>query len=220
MSKINSTRKGCKDVFNASLLSNASYAGELEFPIIKASIIEIPKKLIRFSRIFKADDYDQYVHFYEDDVNFERIWRNPQKYLEILKKFKGVISPDFSVYRDMPLIMQLWNIFRSRVIGNWLIENGINVIPNIRFGDARTIDASCEGISSNSVIAVGSHGCLKSSLDRQLFVEGLDVVIQKLSPKVIILYGSKPDYIFQKYDTQKKIIQYQDDFFCKEGRVL
>ena len=50
--------------------------------------------------------------------------------------------------------------------------------------------------------------------------QGLDVVIQKLSPKVIILYGSKPDYIFQKYDTQIKIIQYQDDFYCKEGRVL
>ncbi len=215
MANVNSIRKGCKDVFNASLLSNANYVGALEFPIIKTSSIEIPKKLIRFSKIFKTDDFDQYVHFYEDDVNFERIWRNPQKYLDKLKEFKGVISPDFSLYRDMPLIMQLWNIFRSRTIANWLIENGVKVIPNIRFGDSRTINAACEGIDSDSIIAIGSHGCLKSSIDKNIFADGLDIVIKKLSPKVIILYGSKPSYIFQKYDERIKIIQYQDDFYSK-----
>lgn len=215
MANVNASRKGCVDVFNASLLSNANYVGYLEFPIIRTQSNEIPKKLIKFSKIFKTDDFDQFVHFYEDDVNFERIWRTPHKYLERLKKFKGVISPDFSVYRDMPLVMQLWNIFRSRAIANWLIENGVYVIPNIRFGDSRTTEIACDGIDTNSIIAIGSHGCIKSSLDRNLFVEGLDTVIKKLSPKVIVLYGSKPDYIFDKYEGTIEIVQFKDDFYSK-----
>ena len=83
------------------------------------------------------------------DVTFERIWNTPNKYLPIIKKFKGVITPDFSVYRDMPLVMQQWNIYRSRAIGHWLQENGVSVIPDIRFGDERTYEASCAGIQKH-----------------------------------------------------------------------
>lgn len=71
--------------------------------------------------------------------------------------FRGVISPDFSLYRDMPLVMQQWNIYRNRAIGSWLQMNGVNVIPNVRFGDKRTYDICCEGIDSGSIIAIGSH---------------------------------------------------------------
>lgn len=85
-----------------------------------------------------------YIYNYdndEDDFLFERIWRNPRKYLEVLQRYEGVILPDFSLYRDMPLVMQLWNIYRSRAIGHWLQMNGVTVIPNIRYGDRRTYRA-------------------------------------------------------------------------------
>lgn len=109
MSRINSQRKNCIDVFNAFLVTLATYAGIFEFPCIKATY-DIPNKLISFSKCISCKDYNQWVHFYEDDHLFERIWRNPQKYLDILKRYNGVILPDFSLYRDMPLVMQLWNI--------------------------------------------------------------------------------------------------------------
>ena len=102
MSKENNTRSGCKDVFRAFLVKNATYEGYLEIPCIKKTE-EIPNRLIPFSKAVGSHDYDAWVHFYEDDVSFERLWNQPSKYLPILKKFKGVITPDFSVYRDMPL---------------------------------------------------------------------------------------------------------------------
>ena len=68
---------------------------------------------------------DLLFQIYEDDYRFERIWRNPRQYLNVLKRYNGVILPDFSLYRDMPLVMQLWNIYRSRAIGFWLQLNGI-----------------------------------------------------------------------------------------------
>jgi hypothetical protein len=213
MAKANCNRPGCLDVFNAFLLENAEYIGELEIPVIKNINNESPKKLIKFSEIFRTSDFNAYVHFYEDDCKFEKIWKNPKRYLERLKKFKGVISPDFSIYRDMPLIMQYWNIFRSRAIATWLKDNGINVIPNVRTGDERTFEIACEGIEKDSIIAIGSHGCIKCIADRVFFQKGLDYIINSLSPKIIILYGAKPDSIFNKYEEKVTIINFKDEFY-------
>ena len=57
MSKINSHRKSCKDVFNAFLVSLATYAGVFEFPKIKP-IYDIPNRLIAFSKAISCKDYD------------------------------------------------------------------------------------------------------------------------------------------------------------------
>ena len=201
MSLVNSLRSGCKDVFNAYLVRLAVYAGVFEFPVIQATHT-IPNRIIPFSRALKTDDFDQWVHFYEDDYLFEKLWDNPKDYLEFLKKFNGVILPDFSLYRDMPFVMQLWNIYRSRAIGHWLQVNGVTVIPNIRYGDKRTYKCCCDGIQTHCVIAVGSHGTIKNKLDRKIFVDGLEIVIKRLQPSVIVVYGAAPDDIFDKYRQQ------------------
>ncbi|MDO4961410.1 MAG: DUF4417 domain-containing protein [Eubacteriales bacterium] len=218
MSVINSQRKSCKDVFNAFLVALAYYAGVFEFPIIQPTYF-IPNKLIAFSKAISCTNYNQWVHFYEDDYLFERIWRNPGRYLEILRKYNGVILPDFSLYRDMPFVMQLWNIYRSRAIGFWLQQNGIRVIVNIRYADQRTYRCCCDGISKHCVIAVGTHGIIKNKEDRRYFCEGLDVVVKKLQPTAIIIYGKVPDSIFAKYrQAGIQIIQFESEFasFHKE----
>lgn len=198
MSKENAARSGCKDVFHAFLVKNATYDSPLEIPCLKTELRK-PQKLIAFSKAVHSADYDAWVHFYEDDTVFERLWNRPNTYLPILKKFKGVISPDFSVYRDMPLVMQQWNIYRSRAIGHWLQENGTPVIPNIRFGDERTFKLSCAGINKHGVIAVGSHGCIKLLTERNYFKNGLKYVMNKLEPTTLVIYGTAPDEIFAQY---------------------
>ena len=212
MIKINYTRKGCKDVFNAFLVSLATYAGVFELPVIKPSY-NIPNRLIPFSKCISTKDHNCWVHFYEHDYLFERLWRNPKKYLPILQRYNGVILPDWSLYRDMPLVMQLWNIYRSRAIGTWLQSNGILVIPNLRYGDKRTFKICTDGISKHSVIAVGTHGTLKNLEDRDIFVKGLEVVVRKVQPIAIVVYGSCPDSIFQKYrDMRIKIYHFESEF--------
>ena len=59
-------------------------------------------------------------HFCIDDYQiFERVWRNPQKCIDLLRKFDCVVCPDFSIYIDMPLPMKLWNLYKSRALGHW-----------------------------------------------------------------------------------------------------
>jgi hypothetical protein len=216
MSKVNSIRKGCKDVFNAFLVAVATYAGFFEIPIIRPCY-DISSWLIAFSRCISSKDHNYWVHFYEDDFLFERLWRNPKKYLPILQRYNGVILPDWSLYRDMPLVMQLWNIYRSRAIGTWLQANGVKVIPNLRYGDRRTFKVCTDGLSKHSVIAVGTHGTLKILEDRDIFVKGLDVVVRRIAPAAIVVYGACPDDIFQKYrDMGIKIYHFESEF----GRIM
>lgn len=212
MSKINSKRSGCKDVFNAFLVCDADYDGYLEMPVIKGGIYS-PKRLIEFSKALSSDDYDSWIHFYEDDAAFERIWRNPRRYLPVLKRFAGVICPDFSLYRDMPLVMQFWNIYRSRAIGVWLEKNGVCVVPNIRFGDERTFRASCLGVHRHGTIAVGTHGCLKNKVDREFMYSGITKIMQFLDPKIVVVYGSAPDELFKIYKEKGvAILQFDSSF--------
>lgn len=211
MSQINSTRSGCKDVFHAFMVQNATYEGELEIPRILPEMA-LPSKLISFSKAINGTDFDAWVHFYEDDANFERIWNKPFKYLPILKRYKGVIAPDFSLYRDMPLAMQYWNIYRSHAVAVWLQNEDVPVLANVRWGDERTYNICCSGVPKHSAIAVGSHGCIKLLSDRNHFVAGLEHVVNKLEPTVIVVYGAAPDRIFLPYKQKGiEILQFDSD---------
>ena len=184
-----------KDVFNSFLVENATYDGEYEIPCVKTSD-DLPEKVITFSDCIRSKDFDSWIVFYEHDSAFERLWHNPQRYLQILKRFKGVISPDFSLYYDMPLCMQIWNIYRGKALAHWLQENGIKIIPNVRWGDERTFEAACLGVEKEKTIAVGTHGCIKTTHGKKMFIEGFDYAVKMLKPKNVIVYGRVPDRIF------------------------
>lgn len=72
------------DVFNASLLRGSEYEGNLEFPVIAPSEY-IPKRLIPFThaRAKGSGLEDSCLHFYEHDVKFQCVWRNPHRYLQV-----------------------------------------------------------------------------------------------------------------------------------------
>lgn len=184
-----------EDVFKAFLVENARYDGEFEIPCINTSD-KLPNKLIPFSKAMHCSDYNQWVCFYESDDKFIQFWRNPKKYLPRLKKFKGIITPDFSLYRDMPYAVQITNTYRGKALGHWLQSNGLKVIPNVRWGQPRTYELACMGVEKNKTIAVGTLGCLKDTEECQWFTSGLDYVIEYLRPDNIIVYGSAPDKVF------------------------
>ena len=200
---------------------DANYDGKFELPIL-TTISLTPKKVITFSKAMNANakEFDSWIVFYEYDLGFERLWRNPCAYLQRLKKFKGVISPDFSLYRNMPLVMQIWNTYKGRALAHWMQQNGIEIIPNIRFNDERTYEFCFDGIEKNKTVAVGTHGCIKHKEDKEYFKNGLAELVKRLSPKNIIVYGSAPDDIFKKYtDMGIAIIAFESEFSKSRKRV-
>ncbi len=209
------------DVFHSFLVKNADYSGKIELPCIKTSD-KIPNKVITFSKAMSKSckDFDKWVVFYEHDKNFERLWNNPKAYIEKLKKFNGVISPDFSLYRNMPLVMQQWNTYRGRAIAVWLQNNGIEVIPNVRFSDERSYEFCFDGIEKNKTVAIGTHGCIKTREDKLFFKIGLAVLVNVLTPETIIVYGAAPDNIFKIYkDMGINIISFESEFSKSRKQV-
>mgnify|MGYP004555486657 CR=1 FL=1 len=209
------------DVFRSFLVRQADYAGFFEIPKIQTSNA-LPDRVICFSRAMEKNcrDFDAWVMFYEHDVNFERLWHNPKQYLDKLKKFKGIISPDFSLYRNMPLSMQIWNTYRGKALAVWLQSNGVEIIPNVRFNDERTYTFCFDGIEPNKTVAVGTHGCIKAKEDKAYFKAGLSELVRRLTPKNIIVYGSAPDSLFKIYkDMGINIIPFESEISKLRKRV-
>lgn len=199
MSKINNTRPSCKDVYKAFLVENAYFDSVYEIPMLSPVQSEIPHHLVLYSDKNLNPNTDSWICFYEDDYKINSFWNNPKKYLRILSQYGGVITPDYSLYRDMPFIMQIWNIYRSRALGVWLQDNGIKVIPNVRFGDERTFEVACSGIEKGSTISLSTHGLMKITQEKDLFKKGLAYIVNRLTPKTIIVYGTTPKDVFEPY---------------------
>lgn len=187
-----------KDVFKAFLVNGAQFSDHLEFPIITKTDLKA-NRAIPFDKALQTNDFEQWVHFYIHDDIFERIWNNPKQYLNRLKKFQGVITPDFSLYRDMPLVMQMWNTYRNRSIGVWLQMNGIPIIPNVRWGDERTYDFCFEGLEKGGTVAISTNGCIQGKENKEYFKNGLKEMVSVLKPKTILNYSCTPDSIFLPY---------------------
>lgn len=198
--------KSVKDVFGAYLLDEAQFDGYYDIPVVNTpDDIHLPSKLVSYSKLNseECDDYT-YCHFYQNDYTFDGrdgIWnsliQNTQFSrgfnLDKMNKVYAVICPDFSTYYDMPRVMQIWNIYRSRAVGCALIKLGYIAVPNVRWTDKKSYAYSFLGIRKNSAVAVSTLGCFRAKVDKEFFYPGFIELIKRVHPSCIIIYGSLTD---------------------------
>lgn len=178
---------------------------ENELPLINHNDVEPPPRLISFKESKKSKDFDAGVHFYIDDRDFEQVWSYPERYVGLLSKFACVIMPDFSVYYDVALPIQHWNIYRSRLLGMYWQSQGIKVIPTIPFAGYEFDCYATIGLPSHSIVAVSTVGSIKNYEKRVSFQNGLDVLWSRLHPRIILVYGNVADFSFH----QMKVYAYE-----------
>lgn len=146
------------------------------------------------------------VHFFLHDYQFERVWKYPDRYTACLKKFKFVLSPDFSPYADLPDAVRIFNIYRNRWCGRYWQENGIEVIPTFTVGSEKDFHIARQGIKKHSIIATSTMGEGRWGDYRQ-FIDVWDMLIEELEPDIVLLYGKD---IRDKLDTSNcKVIHKQ-----------
>ena len=174
-------------------------AGYYQFPTLKVCHY-IPDELIGFNYVksWKGNREGIGVHFFLDDYQFERIWRNPYENIERLQGFSCVLVPDFSTYSDMPRAMQIWNIYRMRLIGQMMQDAGFNVIPIIRTLGDDTIEWCLEGIEPGGVYANSTVGIVhEDTAFKEICYREMEAVKRILKPECIILYGKDIGYDFE-----------------------
>jgi gene 1 protein len=125
------------------------------------------------------------------------LWVNPEKYIDILKEYECILSTDFSLYIDMPIAMKIWNIYRSRLIGQLYQRQGIKVIPTISWAEIESFDYCFQGIPKNSIISISTIGVKKDKNALAIWEDGVNEMIKQIEPSTIIVYGGKVDYDFK-----------------------
>ena len=133
------------------------------------------------------------IHFFIDDYQFVRVWKQPDMYLNMLRKFQAVCTPDFSTYTDFPKIIQIYNHYRKHWLGAYWQMNGIRGIPTISWAGPDSYEWCFEGEPEGYTVAVSSVGTQADLESRKLFLAGYREMIARLSPKTIIMYGNIPD---------------------------
>lgn len=161
---------------------------------------------VPFSKAVSLQDYDYLLHFYEYDKRFDRIRKDILRWLDFCAKFKIIISPDFSLYWSMPLELQKANKDFNLYFANELAKQNSNVIYNVRFGDARSYDFCFEGFPKDAIVAVGTHGCIKRYDERIVFEAGFTEMVQRLTPKTIVVYGYANLNVFKWFENMGGVV--------------
>ena len=204
--------------FRVSLVETAFFDGKFEIPHVYApKEMIIPEGMVPFSIRERSQDKNDFVCFYENDINFREILINTEEYVDDLKRFPGIVTPDCSLYLDAPLCVQIADIYLNRAVGYYLSQQGLYVVPNIRWGDERTYKVdflgekvAFQGVDKHSIVSIGTYGQIRSAESKRYFREGLEEMLKELEPEVVLVYGSMPAEIFGGLYDKTRFIQYPD----------
>lgn len=204
------TQERVENILNLAI---ASYDGVGKYdipqldPIYTDEIGEI-KEWIGFNYVLSDDEPEgKAVHFFIDDYQFERLWNNPEKYVEKLKQYEAVLTPDFSPYGDMPMATQIYNHYRKHWVGKYLQQQGVKIIPTIRAStDRRSFEWYLDGEPKGGVVCISSMWT-KTPESKAYFLEEFNAMKKALKPEKIYVYGGEIEEL--------KGVEYIDTF-CRK----
>lgn len=155
--------------------------------------------------------------FYVDDARFEVVWKDIERvtnqFLE--DDVKALIEPDFSMWRDEPLILQMYARYKSQWVARYWQESGIDVIPSLNWSTEKTYDFCFEGIPEECDLVSCQARTTTDKLGKHYFIKGLQEGLDRINPKGVMIYGGKVhrNWIEPELKTDSKI--YWLDSFMK-----
>lgn len=183
------------EIINLDKYDAQAVAGKYDMPTLKACD-HVPTDIVSFNYVMNTDAFEKGVHFFIDDYQFERIWNDPDKYMYRLGLFDCVFTPDFSLYLDMPIAMQIWNVYRSRLLGQTWQKQGFKVIPTLSWSDERSYDFCFDGLPETGTFAVSTVGVMRDAEAKRIWTEGMTEALKRVKPTTLICYGTKIDFSF------------------------
>ncbi len=197
------------DGFQAYLTEGATFVGEPGIPMLmNLNNVQVPRDMIPFAKARRCANKRQYVHFYMHDREFSQVLTATTRYLDLLKLYDGVITPDCSLLIGQSPCLQQTNTYMNRAVGFFLQKNGIPVIPNVRWSDERSFEYCFLGVPKGVMVSVSTHGCIKSREQRRMFRVGLAAMLKTLQPPIVLVHGSMPNDVFGEYLNQVEFHRY------------
>lgn len=175
-----------RNQFNPVGKWNIPLVKKQEIPSINPSLVSINDTRSNDNEVNKAKG----VHFFVDDYRFDGIYRNPDRSLNKLSQYEFLLTPDFSLYADMPMWKQIESVGKNRWCGAYWQSKGCTVIPTVSWSNTPSYDFCFDGIEQNAPVAVGMIGCKNSKLS---FLRGYNAMLEKLNPSAVLCLGKPFD---------------------------
>ena len=196
-------RNNFKDIFGVYLLESLSFEGDYDMPVIGCfddiSKIDYLSLYSDLQDYYKTDNtcicFYQYDHIFDGVHGLYNsiIYQDEErlnKFRDRFKEVKYIVGPDYSLFGDFPVALQIFNIYKSRICMAWLKANtNAIIIPNIRWTFKFSYAYCFDGIMNGSNIAISILGQIRDNYNKKMFIDGFKEVIDRIEPKSILVYG-------------------------------
>jgi hypothetical protein len=147
-------------------------------------------ELISFKSIKENDSHNvgKAVHFFNDDIDCDRAYNSPDNHVKKLAQYRYVLTPDFSLYSDLPICVQMHNVFKSRWCGRRWQELGLRIIPTVSWSTPASYDFAFLGLEQGTSVAVSTLGVRSGKIEKELFLAGYTEMVRRVAPKNIFCY--------------------------------
>lgn len=177
---------------NANLFLPEASEGKFEIPAIAPFTRLVPEEWRPVNELKRPFSPKEGVQMFVDDRRLACLWNYPSRYLESLRRASAVLSPDFSLLTDMPVVPSLYNHYRKHWLATYWQLNGISVIPTICWANEKSFDWCFDGEPSKSIVAVSSVGTQRYADTQAAFLKGYDAMLERLQPKLVLFWGKVP----------------------------
>ena len=157
-------------------------------PIIKKQDIDVDK--IQFlsytnTKLNDTENLDKTVHFFTYDWKFEKVYEKAQTEVEKLSQYYCLLSPDFSIFTNMPLALQIESVFKNRWCGAYWQSQGLKVIPTVSWGDKNSFEFCFDGVEQGAIVAVCAY--YRENCEEE-FMLGYNEMLEKIKPSMVLCY--------------------------------
>ncbi|MGG6295287.1 DUF4417 domain-containing protein [Leptolyngbya sp. AN02str] len=165
------------------------FVGEFGMPELRPCDA-VPESIFPYDERNKWKPEDGAIHFYCEDCEFENVWLRANRYPHmpaVVQKAGVVLTPDFSLFTDFPVATQIWNVYRSRLLGAIWQHQGLQVIPSVVWGDRASFAWCFDGLPVGGTLAVSTGHVAKH--EQAGFMAGFEVMLERCQPDTVLVYG-------------------------------
>lgn len=217
--------KSPKDEFEAFLVRGSRGTKCEGYPIIEEWTVpsEPPRSIIPLDRFREYSDKEiseSYICTYCNDATIKSVRKNPKQYLPLFKRSAGITGFDYSVFPDMPPFKQKELLGLNLALDYYYGNNGVKIIPNIRWGSTKFAEDFLEAIPDHCYLSLGTHGFIKSNAEKDTWSNFLKYLLERKNPKGLIVYGPAPDSIFLVAKQKGVEVISYEPYFSKRMRRI
>src|SRR5262249_38815817 len=147
----------------ASIIPTVTYGG--------GAIADPAHTLVIHSTIALSKARGTTLAFYTDDARFESLWRDPEHHVQrfLTVGVSQLVEPDYSLWIDDALIVQAFNIFRTRRLARYWQDAGLRIIPNLSWSNEDSFSFCFSGIPTHAPVVAVECRTARAPEDRAAF---------------------------------------------------